>query len=323
MKPNHLPGRRTYWVAAFSLVLWSLGCSKNITPEPKAVTSSWVANQSYYDGQKWSEMVVGTMPLVISVPHGGTVEPSNIPDRTCPDATTVRDANTIELARAIEQEFVKNYGVRPYLVISHIARKKIDQNREMEPGTCGNALMKETWQAYHNFVDTALALATRNHGTALFIDLHGHGHSVQRLELGYNLTASEVQDVSLNRNLATLAAKSSVNNLLQANNQITFRNMMVGDYGFGTLIRNEGFAAVPSKQDPYPLSNQPYFSGGYNTRTYTSANFPKVHGWQIECNMTGVRDTNGRPLFAAAFAKAIMQYYANNTSLRPPFTPLR
>lgn len=302
------------------LGLLSFSCADDVKPEPKK-EAPWVSGQSYYDDQKFSELVVGTMPLVISVPHGGSMEPSNLPDRTCPDATTGRDLYTIELARAIEQELVKNYGVRPYLIISHLARKKIDQNREIEAGTCGNALIKPTWLAYHNFVDTAIALATKSHGSAVFIDLHGHGHTIQRLELGYKLTGDDLQNVSLNKNLATLASKSSLNNLLQDNNQITFRNMMIGDYGFGTLIMNEGFAAVPSKKDPYPQASQPFFSGGYNTITYTSARFPKVHGWQIECNMTGVRDTNGRPLFAAAFAKAIMQHYAKNTTLRPPFYP--
>jgi hypothetical protein len=50
------------------------------------------------------EYQVGTLPIVISVPHGGFRIPTLIPDRTCNDPVTVTDAYTIETAEKILAE---------------------------------------------------------------------------------------------------------------------------------------------------------------------------------------------------------------------------
>src|SRR5690606_32150840 len=99
-----------------------------------AIAEDWKAGDTYYAENKYTEVVVGDMPLVISVPHGGYDKPEGIPDRTCPGAKVNRDGFTIELAREIEAELVEKYHVRPYLVISNIARIKVDQNRDLTEG---------------------------------------------------------------------------------------------------------------------------------------------------------------------------------------------
>ncbi len=83
------------------------------------------------------------------------------------------------------------------------------------------------------------------------------------------------------------------------------------------MMEKEGFNAVPAKYDPYPKTNDSYFNGGYNTRFFTSDKYPKVFGWQIESNYDGVRDKTGRPIFASAFSKVIMQYLKNSIQYVP------
>ena len=67
----------------------------------------------------YTEVQYGNMPLIISVPHGGTDDPSSISDRTCPNITTVTDSRTIELANAIEQiTYQYGNGIVPNSVLN-------------------------------------------------------------------------------------------------------------------------------------------------------------------------------------------------------------
>lgn len=270
---------------------------------------NWEVGKTYRDEKNRTEFTVGNIPLIISVPHGGSFMPVDIPDRNCPDVVNAFDIKTIELAREIETTFIKKYGLRPFIVICNISRKKIDQNREIEVATCGNEEMKKVWNNYHNYLDTAVVLATKQFGTCTFIDLHGHGHVKQRIEIGYLLKAEDLDPLSIENEAFYLKSKSSLNNLpLKGNTTISFKELMTGENAFGTLMANQGIASIPSKQDPFPVGDDKYFNGGYNTKRYTSLNYPKISGWQIETNYKGVRDEAGRPLFAKAFVNTMSQW---------------
>lgn len=282
----------------------------------KSFAQPFEAGKSYFDEEKWTEFIAGDIPLVLSVPHGGTNLLPDVPLRSCKGAVTVTDTRTIELAREIQKAFKSKYGANPYIVICHLSRKNVDQNREMETATCGNALMEKPWKQFHDYIDTALAMSVNKYGSAMYIDLHGHGHPNQRLELGYGINGNELPDLSSNKDLSELAKRSSVNNLLKLNPKTDFKELMIGKNAFGTLISKEGTPAIPSKQTPELEEGEKYFNGGYNTRRYTSEQYPNVFGWQIESNYKGVRDPAGRPVFAAAFADVIMKYFKENTTIK-------
>lgn len=270
---------------------------------------NWEVGKTYRDDKNRTEFTVGNIPLVISVPHGGSFMPDDIPDRDCPDVVKAFDLKTIELAREIETTFLKKYGVRPFIVICNISRKKIDQNREIEVATCGNEEMKKVWNNYHNYLDTAISLATKQFGSCTFIDLHGHGHAKQRIEIGYLIKAEDLIALGTKKEDSSLKLTSSLNNLpIKDEKAISFKELMTGEQSFGTLMANQGIAAVPSKQDPFPVGDDKYFNGGYNTKRYTSINYPKISGWQIESNYKGVRDEAGRPLFAKAFVNTMSEW---------------
>ena len=263
---------------------------------------------SYFDIEKWTELRVGNMPLVISVPHGGLMKPDSLADRDCADAITVVDSYTIELANAIDSVFKADYGYRPTLVICYLARKKIDQNRELTVATCGNTTLAKTWAIFHSYINDALTLANEKYGKCAYIDLHAQGHPIQRLELGYLLTPKALMNFDTQKNIGSLAQKSSLQNLLNINPALSFAELLVGANSFGTWMANNGFPSIPSNQDPYPNNGEKYFDGGYNTRRYTSAQYPTTFGWQIETNFKGVREVFSRPLFAKAFCKNIVRY---------------
>lgn len=302
-----------------SITVVNVACKKETKPEtkPEVVISDWKAGDVFFDKNQWTECQVGNMPLIISVPHGGQLQPETIPDRSCEGITTVTDLYTIELAREISKSFKEKYNVQPYIVFCHLKRTKIDQNRDLPEAACGNEEMAAPWKLFHNYIDTALNDIVSKFGSALYIDLHGHGHSKQRLELGYSLDKEDLRNVYMVSGLESSWRKSTLNNLKMIQNGQDFKNYMIGDMAFGTMMENEGFASVPAKLDPYPKTEEAYFNGGYNTRLYTSDKFPKVFGWQIESNMSGVRDKTGRPLFADAFTTVTMQYLKNTIQYAP------
>jgi len=191
---------------------------------------NWEVGKTYRDDKNRTEFTVGNIPLVISVPHGGSHMPEEIPDRDCPDVVKAFDLKTIELAREIEATFMKKYGVRPFIVICNISRKKIDQNREIEVATCGNEVMKTVWNNYHNYLDTAVSLATKQFGTCTFIELHGHGHLKQRIEIGYLIKAEDLIALGTKKEDPNLRLTSSLNNLPNKDEKtISFKELIAGE----------------------------------------------------------------------------------------------
>lgn len=269
----------------------------------------------------YTEYHQGTLPIVISVPHGGSLIPSSIPDRTCNNPTTVTDSYTILLAKQIDSSLFVLTGKHPHLIFCNLKRSKIDCNREIVEGACGNAEAITAWNEFHNFITTAQAAAqTQYPQKGFYIDLHGHGHSIQQLELGYLYNATQLgySDTDLNTTYNT--GLSSIKNLVAANvNGYTNAQMLRGNFAFGTLLANAGFPAVPSLQTPSPGTN-PYFDGGYNTANYTCHTAGNVaNGVQIECN-SGVRSSYAnRKAFADSLASVLLNYFLihENLDLRP------
>jgi hypothetical protein len=296
-------------VLAASLCSLNIGCKKNTAAGTMPVKD--IVTKKKLDS--YTEVQYGNMPLIISVPHGGTDDPASIPDRTCPGITTAIDLRTIEMANAIDSVCKVDYGFQPYLVISYLKRTKLDQNRDLPEATCSNTAITGIWNNYHLSIDSFVTKITAKYPLALFIDLHGHGHTKQRLELGYLLSGSELRNPG-----SIVPSSASLYNLMQQNTSLQINQLLTGPNAFGTLMENRTIPSVPSQQDPAPLVTDLYFDGGYNTQRYCSGAYPKVFGWQIESNYTGVRDNQvSRINFAKAFLQSIMQFYSTNTSMQP------
>lgn len=266
------------------------------------------------DDEQWVEVIKGDIPLVLSVPHGGRYHDEQILDRDCPEFGRVvlgMDRNTKEVALAIQEYFYDKYKKRPYMVIANLSRRKVDQNREVQLATCGDSIGIKAWNNYHDAVKSVINDA-KQYGQIFFVDIHGHGHKVQRLELGYMLTAKQLSLAYEKKNTNKMPPTSSLRNYLKNNGKRDFHDMLFGSYAFGTLLENNGVKATPSLQDPYPQAGESFFSGGHITKKFTNADFPDVFGVQIELQFPGIRDTNvNRKRFAEAFAKSYWEFIKN------------
>jgi len=270
---------------------------------------TYTPGTSYLGSNGYVEYIAGNLPVVISAPHGGYLEPATIPDRNCSGCVYVRDSYTQELIREIQAAFYESTGCYPHIVINLLHRKKFDANRDIGDAADGNATVEQSWYVYHNFLDSAKASITNNYNRGLFLDLHGHAHTIQRVELGYTLSRSELQlsDSVLNTN--NYIVQSSIQELVGDNLQsLSHSELLRGTSSFGTLLDQRGFPAVPSTSIPFALSNEPYFTGGYNTRRHSSLNGGTIDGIQVECNQ-GIRfDATNRKMFADSITQSIIKY---------------
>jgi len=282
-----------------------------------------VAQPTYTPGEvyrglnNYTEYIAGNLPLIITAPHGGTDPASALPNRTY--GTTSTDLNTAELSRAIRTACSNSYGRWPHVIICRVPRTKIDCNREIVEGAQGVAATEAVWNEYHNLIRMAKEAVTSSHGRGLLIDVHGHGHTLQRIELGYNLTTS-----TLNQSSFTTADKnSSCIRELANRTRVTFQELLRGSLSLGTFLTTRGYPSIPSLTDPNPGktngTDNDYFSGGYTVEIHgtMSPNTGTINAIQMECNFTGVRDSSeSRAAFAAELVSALEEYFPLHVGMK-------
>jgi len=289
-----------------SLIVFGLICAATAPgrAEPDHV-ADYVPGQSYFGRAKYIEYIAGNAPVIFTVPHGGGLTPSEIPDRTF--GTMATDRNTAPLAYSFIEAFKERTGLWPHVVFCHLKRTRFDANRDIGEAAQGNEWAEQAWRQWHEFIDIAKDLSVRQAGSVLFIDLHGHGHPMNRLELGYNLNGPvlELCDAEIEKHKARSSLRAAVL-------QDTFAQLLRGPRSFGAMMQARGFPSVPSPQYPHP-QDQPYFYSGYNTRRHTGDANGRVSGFQLECNYEGFRDTSqNRKKASAALADAIVEYLESN-----------
>jgi N-formylglutamate amidohydrolase len=259
------------------------------------------------DVAAWISVSGGDMPLVIIAPHGGDITPGELPDRSCTGCVTVNDANTQALALAIADAFEARIALRPFVVANRLNRRKFDANRDLAEATGNYSPLAPMWTRFHQEIDSAKARAVRTHPRALLIDLHGHAHSVARLELGYLLTGAELR--LTDEAVDPLLASTSIARLESAATGDRGAALLRGPRALGTRLAVAGYPSVPSASDPAPLTGQAYFNGGFNTARHGSRTSGPVDAVQIECNYAGVRDTaESRAAFAEALVTALLAF---------------
>ncbi|MEQ1842482.1 MAG: hypothetical protein ABL994_18945 [Verrucomicrobiales bacterium] len=286
-------------VIALTFFFFSSGVTeeKPKTPRP---------GQSLFTPKETVEYVTGTLPVIIAAPHGGRLTPANIPDRT--EGVVVTDADSDLLAREIAEALLRLTRQHAHLVICHLKRSKVDCNRDALTGTGGNAAAMETWQAFHDCIESA-----RTTGRELYLDIHGHSHPQPLVELGYQLSAEQLKQRGAP--LAALEDRSTISGLGTTSHD-EFEERLRGSSSLGGLLESKGFPSVPSPTNPDP-TGQPYFSGGFNAERYSAnSEGEQFVAVQIECPREGVRDSNrNRKRFADAIADSIVVFLKRHAGM--------
>jgi len=272
---------------------------------------TYTSGQRYQGRNGYVEYIPGDLPLILSAPHGGDLCPDEIPDRIYGSigrcSSTGSDTNTLPLITTIRSAFFESTGHTPHIILLRLARPKLDANREIVEAAQGNSFAENTWSEYHGFVDVAKDTISKEFGFGLYMDMHGHGHDIPRIELGYLLSKTDLQTSGLN--LPHMIDKSSFKKLSEislasAPSSTSFTDIIRGPKSLGTLLEERAIRAVPSGPDPAPVGDQKFFSGGYSTGRHGSKHGGVIDGVQFEHHYPGLRDTAGNRL---SYAQDLVQ----------------
>ena len=271
--------------------------------------------QSYTPGTLYSSpdslitYQAGNIPLILSVPHGGYLRPDSIPDRDCSGCVYVRDAYTQELSQWINEQLIAMTGCYPHVITNLLDRRKLDANRSLTTATSGNVEAEPAWYAYHDFIDSAKQSILRDFGKGLFIDLHGHGHEIQRLELGYLLRDTVLRKGDDFLNMPSTVELSSIRSLVLNHPEgSSHADLLRGPLSLGQQLEGRTYPSVPSADDPAPMEGDPYFRGGYNTARHGSRDSGAIDAIQIECNQAVRFEEEERERFGDSLAIVLWGY---------------
>lgn len=262
------------------------------------------------------EVREGSLPLIITVPHGGAAKPDSLMTRRY--GSLVMDAQTQELARELDAALRKRLGGRAHFVISHLHRSKMDPNRDLSEAAQEDPRAEQAWRAFHAACAARAAQVTRQHGAGLLLDLHGHRHEEPNVELGYLLRAEDLRrsDTALSGDVAVLA-RTSIRDLVARTGQ-PLAELVRGPSSLGTLLEIRGQRSLPSTVRPQPAEGAAYYSGAYIIATHGSARAGRINAIQVECPWEGVRDTEAnRRRFAERLADALAEFLPAHLGWKP------
>jgi hypothetical protein len=110
--------------------------------------------QNYPEGDRLLILRAGTLPVILSAPHGGREPiPGIVPRRRIGVAqfTVERDSNTAELTEILAVKLRVRFGATPFPVIARFERKFVDANRD--PATAYETLQaKPYYESYHRAI---------------------------------------------------------------------------------------------------------------------------------------------------------------------------
>jgi hypothetical protein len=254
-----------------------------IGPAPEAW--KYEANKSYFGGKNYIEYIPGTLPIIISAPHGGTLAPDEIPAQE----GALRDGGSQDNARQVADELFRLTGERPHLIVNHLTRNRLNANRaKANELSYGNPAAEKAWDEYHGFIEDAKAWVTTSCGRGHYFDFHTNGHAEKWVELGIALDGSDLKLGDAALNTQALVDKSTLRHLAQ-NSSLSLADIVRGPTSLGGLLAAEGIKVVPSPAYPDPGTGG-YFNGGYNVRRHGSTQGGVIDGTQIESHSSYINN---------------------------------
>lgn len=138
--------------------------------------------------EKFLTMWAGTLPIIISAPHGGREPIPGVAQRRgvgVPQFVTGRDTRTDELAEAIATKLAQAFSAKPFLVVARFERKYVDANRPRDAAYESDDA-KLHYDAYHDTLGEACRRVRAEWGRGLLLDIHGEGADAEAIFRGTN-----------------------------------------------------------------------------------------------------------------------------------------
>lgn len=203
----------------------------------------------------------GTLPIIISTPHGGRKKVPDVPERLGKGLTnfhTVRDENTVELTEKFVAEIEKALDGKPWVVIAHFERKYLDVNRSREEGY-ESEKAKPYYDTYHDALATACKAVKEKFGRGLLLDIHGNAVHPNAICRG----TQNLKTVSLLKDREGMPA-------------IRGKNSVLG------RMEKLGYTVIPSGDGDDKAKEDSRFTGGHIVQTYGSHTNYAIDAIQVE-----------------------------------------
>jgi N-formylglutamate amidohydrolase len=231
----------------------------------------------------------GTLPIIVSAPHGGRKKVPDVPERVgtgIAQFATVLDANTDLIAERFSAELEKLLDGKPWLVIARFERKYLDVNRPREQSYESDKA-KPYYDAYHEPLEAACKAVKAKFGRGLLLDVHGQGEFKDAIcrgtQNGKTVTLLKDRD-----GWRGLTGKRSVLGFLQ----------------------NRGYKVLPSCDADEKAKEQPGFTGGHIVGTYGSHTGYAIDAIQLELgSFLREREKDRYAKTAKDLAEAVAAYY--------------
>jgi len=272
------------------LVLLAFGIWLTISIVPTAYSQETKSAPKVMESDDIEELVMvseGTLPIVLSAPHGGTLKIAGVDVRqgqgmaTGPSGFfTGRDGGTSELALAVAQALEKQTGKRPYMVVSKAHRKYLDPNRPSEIAY-EDSDAAPVYQRYHGTLQRYCQEVLQKYRTGLLLDIHGQGSSSKTV---YRGTGNGKTVARLKERFGESAHS--------------------GDQSFFGMLNRLGWQVYPYPADGKEQSG---FTGGYIVQTHGSHRPSGLDAIQLEFG-SEYRDKENRSKTADVLTQAIIEY---------------
>jgi N-formylglutamate amidohydrolase len=199
----------------------------------------------------------GTLPIVLTAPHGGSSAVPGVPART--SGTTVQDTRTLELTEALRDRLAAILCERPYVVIAQFHRRFVDANRA-EAEAYEHPDGRAPYRAYHQTIrDFVAEIRQRYPDGAILLDIHGQSEEPDRIHRGTR------NGTSVTRLLARYGDDALVG-----------RNSLLGQ------LAAAGYTVFPPITAPRDAREDPRWNGGYTVDAYGSHNPDGIDTIQLE-----------------------------------------
>lgn len=237
----------------------------------------------------------GTLPIILSAPHGGTMPVPDTERRTGANVprkrgaknnfTTAFDRNVDHMALRIADEIEKLTGQRPYIVVANFSRRYIDANR-MWTDAYESPIAAKYYHEYHDAIENFRKEILEKNRRGLILDIHGHGGDPESLIRG-------TADWATVKNMVDFFGKEA----------------LTGPEGLLGPIEAAGFKINPPNSEDTKLEVQS-LNGGFITRNYGSFQGGAFDSVQWELG-NAYRTADGIDKFAPVAADALVKFWKN------------
>jgi hypothetical protein len=241
----------------------------------------------------------GTMPIILTCPHGGLESPPSVKEReeaktpsNCGNFTKDRDLETDTITEGIAEKILELTGLSPYVVIAKFHRKFIDANRSLDCAFTDSDA-KEFYEEYHNRIsDYVSQILEENNNRGFLFDIHGISEEKLEVSADIYLGTGNGDTLQANFKREDIFKRHGLHGLLDASRHQT---------------RLGGTNSVfEYRLSPASISEEEILPGGFTVREY--AKKLKINCIQIEIESNIRKNEEKRSFIIEDLAFAMINF---------------